>query len=147
MATHHDLDTTGDDHMTTDTSAQDAAELADTIGTALQQTMRMHLLISDIRVYYWMTIVLGTVFGAASTASIAFGAAWLALGVPGKAGLDPVAMVLIGAGVLLTTIYLTIHRTSAFSVLLATMRREVAVLETATEEAREEARSIGMATA
>jgi hypothetical protein len=131
----------------TDGTAQDAARLADTIGTALQQTLRMHLLISDIRVYYWMTIMLGTVLGAASTASVAFGTAWLALGVPGRAGLDPVAMVLIGAAVLLATLWLTIHRTSAYSVLLQTMRREVAILETATEEARDEARAIGMAIA
>jgi len=133
--------------MTTDTTAQDAARLADTIGTALQQTLRMHLLISDIRVYYWMTVALGTVFGTVSTASIAFGTAWLALGVPGRAGLDPVAMVLIGTAVLLTTLYLVIHRTSAFAAVLRTMRHEVAVLEDATERAREEARAIGMATA
>lgn len=131
----------------TDAAAQDATRLADTIGTALQQTLRMHLVISDIRVRYWMTIALGAVFGSASTASVALGAAWLALGVPGKAGLDPLAMVLIGAGVLLATLWLTIDRTSAYSVLLRTMRHEVALLETATEEAREEARSIGMATA
>jgi len=130
----------------TGTQTQDAAELADTIGAALQQTLHMHLVISDIRVHYWMTVALGTTFGTASTASMAFGAAWLALGQPGRAGLDPFAMMLIGAAVLLTTLYLTISRTSAFSVLLGTMRREVAVLEDATENARAEARSSGMAT-
>lgn len=135
--------------MTTDidTSARDAAELCDTIGTALEQTLRMHMVISDIRIYYWMTVALGTVFGTASTASMAYGLAWIALGLPGVWGFDPFAMILVGATVLLTTLYLTIHRTSVFSVLLRTMRREVAVLEAATERARQEARSIGIVAA
>lgn len=129
----------------TDRSAHDAVELADTIGTALLQIMRMHLVISDIRVQYWMAIALGLAFGGVSLTSVSYGMAWLALGLPGRAGLEPVPMVLIGGAVLLATLLLVVQRTSVCSVTLRTMRREVAILEAMTEEARQEARSIGMA--
>ena len=99
-----------------------------------------------IRILMW-TVALGTVFGTPSTASIAYGFAWIALGLPGVARFDPFAMILVGATVLLTTLYLAIHRTSAFSVLPRTMRREVSVLEAATERARQEGRSIGIVAA
>lgn len=132
---------------TTRPSSKDAVSLTETISDALRQAMQMQLVISDLRIHYWITGLMATIVTIACMASVVYGIAWLAMDAPPVAGFDPYAMMLIGAAVLVATLFVAIQRMSTFSILLRTMRRELAHLETKTEEARAEARGIGMASA
>ena len=111
----------------------------DDIGAARVQLLRMHTLVTELRLQYWLCAAI------AVTSAIAClgGMTWAVMVLTDRAapakGLDPVGVLVIAAGIMLATGCFAIWRMSLTGVIVRGLRQQIDHLTKATLIAEEEA--------
>jgi hypothetical protein len=115
--------------------------LVETLGRARHELLRIHLLITDLRVYYWMTLASGMAVGILCLSLVGYAVAQIAGHVPTSDATEAPVLIVLGVVGLGTTAGIIVRRMAAYATLLRVTRHEADVLTRATEEAEMEGRS------